>query len=66
MAKTIIAGTLDTKGAELHFMRDILLGEGLDVQVVDLSTSGVESGADVTPATIAAHHPRSWRPGRYA
>ncbi len=54
----IVAGTLDTKGDELRFMRDLLKEQGLRVRLVDLSTSGKPSGADVPPIEIALNHPR--------
>ena len=54
----IVAGTLDTKGDELRFMRDIIKAQGLRVRLVDLSTSGKPSGADVPPIEIALNHPR--------
>ena len=54
----IVAGTCDTKGAELRFMRDILVSHGLETRLVDLSTSGRPSGADVPPHQVAALHPR--------
>ncbi len=53
-----VCGTLDTKGNELRFIRDILKAADLRVQLVDLSTSGRPSGADVPPHAVAAHHPR--------
>ncbi|MEM8697757.1 MAG: ABC transporter permease [Pseudomonadota bacterium] len=53
-----VAGTLDTKGPELRFMRDILRAGGLAVQMIDLSTSGKPSGAEVSPHAVAAYHPR--------
>ena len=53
-----IAGTLDTKGPELRFLRDILKGEGLRTAMIDLSTSGKPSGAEIPPHEIAAYHPR--------
>ncbi|WP_226782259.1 ABC transporter permease [Oceaniglobus trochenteri] len=53
-----VCGTLDTKGDELRFMRDILKGAGLRVAMVDLSTSGKPSGAEVPPAVVAGFHPR--------
>ena len=55
----LVAGTLDTKGEELRFLRDVLKREGLPVRLVDLSTSGRHSGADVPAHQIAAFHPRS-------
>lgn len=54
----LVAGTLDTKGEELRFMRDLLKASGLRVQLVDLSTSGKPSGAEVPPHAVAAFHPR--------
>ncbi len=56
--RVLVAGTLDTKGEELRFIRDIIKAQGLNVQMVDLSTSGKPSGAEVPPHTIAAFHPR--------
>jgi len=61
-SRVLLAGTLDTKGDELRFIRDILKDEledeGLAVQLVDLSTSGKPSGAEVPPHAVAALHPR--------
>ena len=54
----LVAGTLDTKGAELRYMRDLIRAAGLPVRMVDLSTSGKHSGAEVPAHQIAAFHPR--------
>jgi uncharacterized protein (UPF0261 family)/ABC-type branched-subunit amino acid transport system ATPase component len=54
----LIAGTLDTKGEELRFIRDLLKASGLRTRLVDLSTSGKHSAADVSPNEIALNHPR--------
>ncbi len=35
----MVCGTLDTKGEELRFIRDLLKGEGVEARLVDLSTS---------------------------
>jgi uncharacterized protein (UPF0261 family) len=43
----LVAGTLDTKGAELRYVRDIIRAAGLPVRMVDLSTSGGHSGAEI-------------------
>ena len=56
--KVIVAGTFDTKGAELGYIRDCLAELGLDPRTVDLSTSGRPSSADIPPHHVAAHHPR--------
>ncbi|MEM7508302.1 MAG: ABC transporter permease [Pseudomonadota bacterium] len=53
-----VCGTLDTKGPELRFMRDILKSKGLTVAIVDLSTTGGVSDADVPAHVVAACHPR--------
>jgi len=51
-----VAGTFDTKGAELGFIRDRLIALGVAVKTVDLSTSGKASSADVPPHVVAASH----------
>ncbi|MDP2087636.1 MAG: Tm-1-like ATP-binding domain-containing protein, partial [Gemmobacter sp.] len=54
----LVAGTLDTKGEELRFIRDLIRAAGLPVRLVDLSTSGAHSGAEIPAHQIAAYHPR--------
>ncbi len=54
----LVAGTLDTKGVELRYVRDLLKANGVAVRMVDLSTSGKHSGAEIPPHQIAAYHPR--------
>ncbi|MEM1162520.1 MAG: ABC transporter permease, partial [Pseudomonadota bacterium] len=53
-----VCGTLDTKGVEMRFMRDKIKAQGLTVALVDLSTSGGVSDADVPAHVVAAMHPR--------
>ena len=53
-----VAGTFDTKGRELTFIRGCLERLGLRVVTVDLSTSGKPSSATVGPGEVARHHPR--------
>jgi uncharacterized protein (UPF0261 family) len=52
-----VAGTFDTKGRELLFIRDRLRRLGIPVVTVDLGTSGRPSPADVSPPEVAAAHP---------
>lgn len=53
--KVVVAGTFDTKGPELLFMRDVLRDHGLSTVTVDLSTTtGHISSADVPPHHVAA------------
>ncbi|MEL6335321.1 MAG: ABC transporter permease [Pseudomonadota bacterium] len=54
----LVAGTLDTKGPELRYMRDLIREAGLPVRMVDLSTTGQHSGAEIPAHQIAAFHPR--------
>jgi uncharacterized protein (UPF0261 family)/ABC-type branched-subunit amino acid transport system ATPase component len=49
----IIAGTLDTKGEELRFLRDLIKAAGLRTRLVDLSTNGRNQGADVSAQEVA-------------
>lgn len=53
-----VAGTFDTKGRELSFLRQCLEKLGLRVVTVDLSTSGKPSSASVHPREVARHHPQ--------
>jgi uncharacterized protein (UPF0261 family)/ABC-type branched-subunit amino acid transport system ATPase component len=52
-----VAGTFDTKGRELIFLRQCLEKLGLRVVTVDLATSGKPSPASVHPREVARHHP---------
>jgi uncharacterized protein (UPF0261 family)/ABC-type branched-subunit amino acid transport system ATPase component len=54
----IVVGTLDTKGDELRYIRDLIRAEGVRARLVDISTSGRSAGGDVTPQEIALAHPR--------
>jgi len=53
-----VAGTFDTKGRELFYLRQCLERLGLRVVTVDLSTSGKPSSASVHPREVARHHPQ--------
>jgi uncharacterized protein (UPF0261 family)/ABC-type branched-subunit amino acid transport system ATPase component len=53
-----VAGTFDTKGRELFYLRQCLEKLGLRVVTVDLSTSGKPSPASVHPREVARHHPQ--------
>ncbi len=56
-----IAGTFDTKGRELFFLRNCLDKLGLRTVTVDLATSGKPSPAMIHPREVARHHPRGER-----
>jgi uncharacterized protein (UPF0261 family)/ABC-type branched-subunit amino acid transport system ATPase component len=53
-----VAGTFDTKGRELAYLRQCLEKLGLRVITVDLATSGKPSPASVHPREVARHHPQ--------
>jgi uncharacterized protein (UPF0261 family)/ABC-type branched-subunit amino acid transport system ATPase component len=57
-AVVLVVGTLDTKGTELRFIRDIIAGSGLRTRLVDVSTSGRQSACDVSAQEIALNHGR--------
>jgi uncharacterized protein (UPF0261 family)/ABC-type branched-subunit amino acid transport system ATPase component len=57
MRAAYIAGTFDTKGRELFYIRDCLEKLGLRTVTVDVSTSGKPSPAMVHPREVARHHP---------
>jgi uncharacterized protein (UPF0261 family)/ABC-type branched-subunit amino acid transport system ATPase component len=52
-----IAGTFDTKGRELFYLKTCLDKLGLRTVTVDLATSGKPSPAMVHPREVARHHP---------
>jgi uncharacterized protein (UPF0261 family)/ABC-type branched-subunit amino acid transport system ATPase component len=52
-----IAGTFDTKGRELLYLKSCLEALGLRTVTVDLATSGKPSPASVSPREVARHHP---------
>jgi uncharacterized protein (UPF0261 family) len=55
--RAYVVGTLDTKGAELRYVRDRVVAAGVEATLVDISTSGADSHADVTATDVAGHHP---------
>ena len=56
-----VAGTFDTKGRELFFVKNCLEKLGLRTVTVDLATSGKPSPAMIHPREVARHHPKGER-----
>jgi ABC-type branched-subunit amino acid transport system ATPase component len=56
-----IAGTFDTKGRELFFIKTCIERLGLRTVTVDLSTSGRTSPANVSAREVARFHPEGER-----
>ena len=54
----LVVGTLDTKGEELRFIRDLIVAAGLRARLVDVSTSNKPLSADVSAQEVALNHPR--------
>jgi uncharacterized protein (UPF0261 family) len=52
-----IAGTADTKGDELSYIRDLVAAEWHVARIVDLSTRPHAMPVDVAAAEVARHHP---------
>ncbi|KRQ01080.1 ABC transporter permease [Bradyrhizobium manausense] len=54
----LVVGTLDTKGTELRFIRDVIGESGLRTRLVDVSTTGKHATCDVSAQEIALNHGR--------
>jgi uncharacterized protein (UPF0261 family) len=52
-----IAGTADTKGAELAYVTRLVVEAGVPSVLVDLSTSGQSRTADISAHEVASSHP---------
>jgi uncharacterized protein (UPF0261 family) len=57
LRKAYVVGTLDTKGEELKYVRDILRAREVATLLVDIATRKADSEADVSSKSVAAHHP---------
>ena len=58
MTFVAVAGTFDTKAAELTYIVERLRAAGVNVRTIDLSTgSGPRGKTDVSAAQVADHHP---------
>ncbi|MCL1595016.1 MAG: Tm-1-like ATP-binding domain-containing protein [Actinomycetia bacterium] len=57
MSAVYVVGTGDTKATELEYIKAVIESRGVEAKFIDVGTSGHESMADVSPETVAAHHP---------
>src|SRR4051794_12007181 len=55
--RVYVAGTCDTKGDELRYVKRLIEAAGVPAVLVDLGTKGEGCAADVTARAVAAHHP---------
>lgn len=58
MNKVYVIGTCDTKEQELLFAKSVIQAAGVDAVLVDVSTKGSSSKADIAPADVARCHPQ--------
>ncbi len=52
-----VIGTGDTKGAELHYVAQLVRDAGVVAVVVDVGTTDHPTTGDVAPDDVASHHP---------
>ena len=52
-----VVGTFDTKGLELHYIRDLIERAGASTLLVDVGTLGDSEEVDVNSQIVAKHHP---------
>ena len=57
MPMILVAGTADTKGSELRFVRDLIVAAGHPALILDLGTRAPSVAVDIAAAEIAACHP---------
>jgi uncharacterized protein (UPF0261 family) len=57
VVRIMLAGTCDTKAAELGYLAGLLRAGGAEVRLVDVGTRAPGLAADVPAAEVAAHHP---------
>ncbi len=57
MKRIYVAGTADTKGAELKFLANAIAGAGMPVAIVDLGTRRPDIDVDIHAAQVANCHP---------
>jgi uncharacterized protein (UPF0261 family) len=58
--RAYVVGTVDTKGAELRYLRDLVRDAGVDTVLVDVSTIRRDApggDADVAASEVAGYHP---------
>ena len=55
--RVYVAGTCDTKGPELAYVRDLIAAAGVPAVLVDLSTTGGDGAAGIAARDVAAWHP---------
>ncbi|SHO66703.1 Uncharacterized protein, UPF0261 family [Pseudoxanthobacter soli DSM 19599] len=57
MKRVYVAGTCDTKGEELAYVKAMIVAEGIPAVLVDLSTHDAAEGVDIPASEVASWHP---------
>ena len=52
-----VIGTMDTKAEEMIFVRDLIRDSGIGTILIDVGIRSDNDEADITPSTLASHHP---------
>jgi uncharacterized protein (UPF0261 family) len=55
--RVYVAGTCDTKGTELAYVKELIEARGVPAALVDLSTREHDGATDVSAREVAMHHP---------
>ena len=55
--RVYVAGTCDTKGDELRYVKGLIEALGVAAVLVDLGTQGDGGAVDIGPREVAGHHP---------
>jgi uncharacterized protein (UPF0261 family) len=55
--RVYVAGTCDTKGTELAYVKELIEARGVPAALVDLSTREHDGIADIAAREVAMHHP---------
>ncbi|MGH8731395.1 MAG: Tm-1-like ATP-binding domain-containing protein [Burkholderiales bacterium] len=58
MKRVYVAGTADTKGQELHYVKSLIEAAGVPALLVDVGIKAPQVAVDVAAAEVAAFHPR--------
>jgi uncharacterized protein (UPF0261 family) len=59
LLKAYVVGTLDTKGEELRYVRDLIAETGITTVLVDVGPPSLDPDCDVRSAEVASYHPGS-------
>jgi uncharacterized protein (UPF0261 family) len=57
--KAYVVGTIDTKGEELRYVRDLIVDAGIPTVLVDVGPRSQDACCDVCSVEVAGHHPAS-------